>query len=405
MAIYNGKEFIKQKFSSTHKTPLIIEAIAEDYEIREELEALIPPAPIEDIDIWSPDYQGDPDDPANVTSPNALNSQGKPMFASIVTVGDKGQMFSTIPEAIAALVNDYGDDGGGDLFAIEIDPNYTPDRLIDLRGKKTLSDYSWISLFMKNNSTLNIDKSGFYLVNITKSPIFNFKMSCTRQRYYAHNSHIFNTGYAPRKDKDPHPILTFGKNTSITYNQKVSSTHPLVDGYSMIIGDTVIEARNGINVRTNISFTRRNCLINKGNFIFTGDYQGYLFRFHGCEKSNFPRNEIYNTTISSDLTHPKAGIFCVDAATAYLRNVTSTDRKGKTFAVRVCRSTTTLEDCNFSSQTGGTLHAGFDIVLDPTYADYAFSETVKTEIYLKNTTGNTSHILNKKIKNMVIYQE
>ena len=28
-------------------------------------------------------------------------------------------------------------------------------------------------------------------------------------------------------------------------------------------------------------------------------------------------------------------------------------------------------------------------MLDPTYADYASSETVKTEIYLKNTRGNT----------------
>ena len=105
-------------------------------------------------------------------------------------------------------------------------------------------------------------------------------------------------------------------------------------------------------IKEPVSFTRIKCLINKGNFIFSGDYQGYLFRFHGDKESNFFRNEIYNTIISSDLTSPKAGIFWIDAATAYLRNVTSTDRKGKTVAVRVCRSTTTLEDCNFSSQTG-----------------------------------------------------
>lgn len=291
------------------------------------------------------------------------------------------------------------DNGGGDLFALEIDSNYIPTRSIDIRSRKQLSDYSWISLFTKNNSTMNIDKSDFFFVNIAKSPIFNFKMSCTKEPTYSHGVALFKSSYTSSFKGSP--ILIFGKNTSIIYQQKASSTYPLLEGYSMIAGDIIAEARNSINVRTNVSFTRRNCLINKGNFIFSGDYQGYLFCFHGCKTSVFSRNEIYNTIISSDLTSPKVGIFCVDADTAYLRNVTSTDRKGKTVTVRVCRS----EDCNFSSQTGGTLHAGFDIVLDPAYADYAFSETVKTEIYLKNTTGNTSHILNKKIKNMVIYQE
>jgi hypothetical protein len=139
------------------------------------------------------------------------------------------------------------------------------------------------------------------------------------------------------------------------------------------------------------------CVLNKGNFIFTGDSSGFLFQLHGSIKS-----EIFNTKISSNLTNPKAGIFMINSSDAYFRNVTSTDRTGKSYAIKAMHSNTTLENCNFSCKTDGTLRAGFDIVLDPLYSDYHNNDT---EIHLKNTKGNTSHIVNKKIKNMIIYEK
>jgi hypothetical protein len=161
-----------------------------------------------------------------------------------------------------------------------------------------------------------------------------------------------------------------------------------------------VEAKYGITVKTNAVFCAMSCVLNKGNFIFTGDSSGFLFQLHGSIKS-----EIYNTKISSNLTNPKAGIFLINSADAYFRNVTSTDRTGKSYAIKAMNSKITVKDCNFSCKTDGTLRAGFDIILDPLYADYSFPDNYKTEIYLKNTKGNTSHIVNKKIKNMIIYEK
>ena len=445
MAIYDGKQFAKQKFSSIHRTPIVVEEVPQEIEqeveqevvpqevepqevVQEEVvqeeapQEIVAPEPIPEpipepvpVDIWAPDYAGDPDDPANTTSPDALDSKGVRIFANTITIGNQGAMYTTIKEAITGLINDYGESGGGHKIAIEIDSEYTPPRnQFEITGKSIMSDLSWITIFAQQDATLNFDNIHINLRSMLRSPIFNFKMSYNGLGSFF----ICNMGESPNK---PISILTFGRNTFIKAHSLPAKNHQgkffiRSDGSTLCYpvlsfsGNYRVEAKYGIVVVTNTGFITLNCLINKGDFTYTGNQKDYLFRLHGDENIKmsytFPKNEIYNTTITTELTHPDTGIFLLLAAKAYLRNVTSIDRTGKIKGLSINKGIATLENCKFASNTVGTPNAGYDIFVGyiPNIGAELYSYAIR-EIHLKNTTGNTNQPVNEKTELGIIYRE
>jgi hypothetical protein len=380
MAIYDGTKFIKQKFAAIHHTPLVVEEVQEEVE-KKEIVKEVKKEEEKPVDIWAEDYAGDPDDPANTSSPNALDSKGKPIFDKIVTVGTKNGAYKTIQEATIAIINDYGDDGCGNKVAIEIDAidMAAMGRLSDgamLTTKFKNSDLRWISIFAKNNGTVNFGH--VYLAFSTRyTPILNFKMSFNALNY--NGICLFHK-----------VTMTFGKNTVIAYRTGLTGRH-LISGSS----DCAIEAKYGITVKTCCEFFYGSMLINHGKFEYTpmlGQSHEYLMRFRG------KASKIYNTTIHTEIKFNNKGIFIIFApvshsSSLYLQNVKSIDRKFKLIGVQASsRTKITMKDCDFSSKTKGTLNAGCDIVVNSSTA----------EINLINTKGNRSQEPGKKTSQGII---
>ena len=441
MAIYDGKQFAKQKFTSIHRTPIVVEEVPQEIEqeveqdvvpqevepqevepqevvqeeaVQEEVpQEIVAPEPIPEpipepvpVDIWAPDYAGDPDDPANTTSPDALDSKGARIFEKTITVAKRGAMYDSIEKAIAGLINDYGEDGGGHKFAIEMDRFFTPST-IKLAGKSPDCDLRWITLFAQDNTLLNFN-DGIMYVLCTYPPIFNFKLSATQPR---ETMSIINTRSS--RSKSDH-ILTFGKNTTIIYDcEKIENEYNWLE--SSVISscpNDAIEAKYGITIKTNrplITNVKR-LLLNKALITFNYrrirlyDSVGTFFAtFGGSNDKNNKRatceykSEIYNTVIHTNTNDPSSGIFFnKHVGQVYLRNVTSTDRTGKTIGLQAWATKVVMENCNFASKTDlrGVAH-GYDIV----------TVSNKTIIYLKNTTGNTSIPVNKMISGSIIYRD
>jgi len=382
MAIYDGEQFAKQKFSSIHRTPIIVEDAPEHEDIAGVLaQAPEPQLGPEEIDIWAPDYAGDPDDPANTTSPNALDSKGKPIFEKTITVGTFEAMYDSIEKAIAALINDYGEDGGGHKFAIELNNFYVPtEGTLSIYSKSKNDDLRWITIFVKNNVTLKLDSTRFQC-NVKYTPIFNFKMSFNRKNCKLAHKLSYAFGVYDN-------ILTFGKNTSITFvtTENAGVIHCTKDGR--------VEAQYGLNVHTDILFTVGSYLINKATF----KYIQIDLPSH-CLFGALPQNEkrMYNSTIHTEIS-PQAThsvLFSTrNDGSCYLQNVTSTDRKHKAIAVSASGKVV-LKDCNFSSKTEGSIYSGYDIVVN----------NEKSVVHLQNTTGNTNQPVNKKTHLGIIHQE
>ena len=387
MAIYDGEKFVKQKFSSIHREPIIPEEITEDIE----------PVIIPD-DIYAPDYTGDPDDPANTTTPNALDSKGHPIFKQTVTVGNKA-MYKTLPEAIAALINDYGDDGGGNKFAIELDAEYEPPVKVDIKGRSKNIDLRWITIFAKNNYSLTLSATCFYCI-CRYTPIFNFKFSVDKTKDC--DDSYPGAFYLTNSTSTDSITLTFGKNTVINYTSTRSTSESMQYNDYLVYGAPIhrVEAKYGIRIITNAGFFQGKFLINKGNFVFTSKGNSYLF----CNKVRWDHNDIklnqqmYNTVIKSNITGNNSGIFHLSYRKAYFRNVRSTDRTGKTIGLQAVDSIINMEDCDFASETDGSLNSGYDIVI-------GYKSVFYNEIHLKNTTGNISHPSGVECKKGIIYRE
>jgi hypothetical protein len=376
MAIYNGDEFIKQKFSSIHRTPIIVEPIAERDEIAEELEAFAPPAIPEEIDIWSPDYTGNPDDPANVTSPNSLNSQGKPVFIKVLTVGGEPAMYKTISQAISELANDYGDDGAGHLFALEINETYAPLGGESIKGTLKNADLRWITLFSKDNKYITLTSPSFRFSSTCKyTPIFNFKISIKGGCYQS----LFCSVSMAK--------TTFGKNTSIICTAKPDTRY---QGH-LIVGN--FEAKYGIHIQTNTALFAGGGIINKGDIKFTKTlFNDYLVQSSGSLS-------IYNTVISVDPNNADyKGVFDFsNSSKVYLQNVSSTDRVGKKVGLRARGGKVLMNNCNFTSSKSAK---GYDITLSKDY-----HQNANTEIVLQDTTGSTNILLNQKTGSGIIIQK
>ena len=386
MAIYNGSEFIKQKFSTIHVEPVVV---VEEPEPPSVVENTLQPhqkhMPNKPIDIWAEDYPGDPDDPANTTSPNALDSKGKPMFAKTITVGNSA-MYKTLPEAIAALINDYGDNGGGQRFAIEIDSTYIPNELVTcISSRLEDADLRWITIFGKNNTTLNFNTTIFKFF-CRYTPILNCKMS------FNHKNHADMTWSMAFYLEYEDTILTFGKNTVINYYS--------TEFAQFIIwarANCKLEAKYGIYIKTNCGFSCCDTLINKGKFeyICTKPYMGLICTIENTIK-------LYNTVIHTNITGIDKRITCdmvykilsFDRSKAHLRNVNCTERTGTIAGLAATNSVVTMEDCNFASNTDGSLNSGIDIVV-----------ASKGEIHLHNTTGNLNQAPNKETTNGIIYKD
>jgi hypothetical protein len=389
MAIYDGVKFIKQKFATTHNTPLVLEEIEEEEEEEKtEIQELIQEVKKEEerpVDIWAEDYAGDPDDPANTTSPNALDSKGKPIFTNTITVGKSGCMFKSVLQAITSLINDYGRDGGGNKFALEIaNSNDYFDCGMGCTAHAPKADLRWISIFVKNNNTLNFRNTSIEFRYCKYTPILNFRMSFKRQDI-CKNYHT-----APLVLCTPDTTLTFGKNTII--NNYATCNTAVIQATG---GGYFIEAKYGIKVRTNTTFTRTAILINKGVFEYNPppSWENSLFELHG-HSNNL---KLYNTIIYTNIRNFRSTIklFHIPKDTnAYLRNVTSTDRKGT--ARGLCnQGKANLENCDFSSKTEGSLNGGWDIVVDGK----------DSKITLINTKGNRNQAPGKKTSKGLIVVE
>ena len=405
MAIYDGKQFVKQKFSTIHTKPLVVDeppVIQNDDIIDAPITPAALDAPVEEpIDIWAEDYPGDLDDPANTTTPNALDSHGLRMFDKIVTVGSSG-IYKSLESAISGLVNDYGDDGGGHRFAIEIDSSFRfalprsgsnkSVLRLHLQGKTKSADLRWITIFVKNNAVLQCTEVNFDF-RCKFSPILNFKMSSNT----AFGLSIFFGSPSQAAQ------ITFGRNTEITFQSTYPAT-PLI-GYPVSI-----EAKYGIKIRTNGAINIHNAVINKGTFVYTpshhktviDDHMSYRWGlFVGTRNSSVSmyNSEItleYNKAHMTDRVCKTHKIFSLNHnSELYLKNVSSVDRIGKLRGINaVGNNNITLENCNFASETEGSACSGYDIVIRGT----------GNELYLNNTTGNTNHPVNQQTPYGIIHK-
>jgi hypothetical protein len=394
MAIYNGTEFIKQKFSTIHVEPVVVE---EEPELPEIIEDNTPPVPetvtpeVTPFGIWADDYTGNPDDPANTTSPNALDSRNRPIFAKTITVGNSA-MYKTLPEAIAALINDYGARGGGQLFAIEIDSSYTPVGLVFI-GSNSSYDLRWITIFSKNNTILNFN-SAYFEIGYTYAPIFNCTMSFDKTKQTVPLKAPLTIVGADHNSR----TITFGKNTHIVY-KLTSPGYPFLNRASYPVCPISIEAKYGFRFESTarlLGGNNFNLLINKGIFAFTTATYGITMNFVQIEEGTA---KIYNTIFNIKGLNPKNSnmhsLLRVYNSKVYLRNVKSTDRIDGVAAVSLERNgEAILENCNFASQTNGEQGSGADI--------YIADSTTKT--HLKNTTGNLNYP-EKNYKSMGITRE
>jgi hypothetical protein len=283
-------------------------------------------------------------------------------------------MYKKLSEAVIALINDYGDDGGGNLFAIEINESYSPVGSENITVPSKNADLRWITIFAKDNKYISLKPYNFHFYCNSKFlPIFNLKLSLIGE--------VLQGLFCGSRG-----LITLGKNTSIICNVKSNA-----DRVGYLITGT-IEAKYGLHIQTCTALFAGCGLINKGNIRVTKTlWSNFLIQARYIN--------MYNTVINidSDNTSYK-GIFdiCTNAE-SNLKNVTSIDRVDKKIGLKARgNSKVLMENCNFtSSQTV----SGYDI----TISKESCSET-NNEIHLKNTTGSTNIILNKKTRYGIIRQ-
>ena len=111
LAVYDGTQFAKNKFTAINESP----PINPDIIIVPDVPIIIP----ENMDPYDPNYQGNPDDVINATSPDSVDSQGRKFFEKTINVGNGGN-YSTINEAVTALIQEFGVNGGEKKYAILI---------------------------------------------------------------------------------------------------------------------------------------------------------------------------------------------------------------------------------------------------------------------------------------------
>jgi hypothetical protein len=300
-------------------------------------------------------------------------------------------MFTSPNKAITALINDYGDDGGGQKIAIEIDAKHDfKEWGWYLQGRLDTADLRWISIFSKNNEMLNL--SGVQLIfTCSYAPIFNCKMSFKRKPLDKNNLPYCMLRYSGFLSYIT-LFLTFGRNTVIEY----FGDHTMFDSNGTTMG---FEAKYGIIIRSNNTLSVsgfERFLVNKGRFEFTRPKYNncILIQLHHLLGNGTCK--MYNTTIAlaDDDGSNEVGLLYSNKVNTYLENVTSTDRKGKKRGLQVYNAIVTMKDCNFASKTDGTLNDGHDIVV--------VGES--SVIHLQNTTGNRNQVPGKKTKDGIIIQ-
>ena len=371
MAIYNGTEFVKRQF------PTLAQPIPE---VLEETEIIVPPV-IEE-DIWAESYSGNPDDPANAAFPNDNDSQGQAFFVKTLRVGSSGADYVTLDAALIALINEYGDTGGGRRVAIQLLTNYVPtptnDSYIRITGKKSNADLRWISIFSEGNSYINFDKATFYCT-CDYTPIFNFKMSINRS---VNINSSWNWGFYIA-DTEKKTTVTFGKNTDIIFRStgSASKTSPLLWGSPNIV------ALSGFKAQSTNPLTRGGYFINHGDFTFENAYGSG--NFLTCNSST--DSKIYNSVFKCSTGVASTLIATDSRSDLYLQNVESTDRKSTTKGL-VSAGTTTMKNCRFASPEASTKH---DIVINGNTETRLFLDSVTTGSlspgeYVGNNDNNVS---------------
>lgn len=415
MAVYDGKEFRKQKFATIHTKPLVIDTPSADLSSTSKPnitsanssgspQDISSASKVEEapIDIWAEDYAGNPDDPANTISPDAIGSDGKRIFDKTITIGYNG-MYQTLDSAISTLINEYGEDGSGHKIAIEIDSSFkfnltqgvqfnTPHLRVQIRGNTINADLRWITIFVKNNAVLQCNNVCFH-ISCKFTPIFNFKM----HRGIKSNMSLFFC------DPSIGVTITFGQNTDINFESD-DRTQDLTAYSGHIV------AKYGIVIKTCGRILCLSALINKGTFIYVPSYNQAITSYsHSLNlfkvQSHGGTFTMYNSTITvackrqymKDHVYNAHTLICLDKYNeAFLKNVTSRERTGKIAALKVlgtCKAT--LENCNFDSRTEGDSESGCDITV---YGD-------NNELHLKNTTGNTNCPVNKKTQYGIIHRK
>jgi hypothetical protein len=390
MAIYDGTQFIKNKFSVINNDPIIIpqEDLIDNSPADPPLIPLPDPGDIGDV--------GNPNDVHSAISAESLDLNGRPFFKEKFTVGSNGN-FQDLYSAIEHLKKEFGEAGGGNNYAITILPNYDQSRF-----QTTVivgNDLSWISIFSLNNFEVIFTVTEriycTFQIKCSVSPIFNFKFKRTGTCYSQYNCVFYlDKKYSPSQ-------VNMGANSEITINS--INTY---DGTNENKG-SVLAAGNFLNFNAPCGFKLYSpypfihdlvvdtCNINNGSFYHTGTY-GFIFgttrqdaQFNGCPFFNV---SLTNCTFFFNNQNAASPIFsfgAIDFCNAWtkgnmiLRNVTCTQRSNTMIGIRTKNVNVTLENCNFS----GSGTPGHDIVV--------LGDSSDNKIYLRSTTGTTNQ--NKNI--------
>lgn len=354
---------------------------------------LPPLVPLPD-DIWDPNYDGNPDDPANAENPDSLDSRGNRIFdAKVLKVGNGGD-FDDITDAIRDLTKRLGVNGDGKNHAILILNDYDQEKFrqnpldaVDDNGRNHQSDISWISIFSENNKVVTFINSGTgsLLLYNRKNPILNFKM---RQNKHYGSDWVKCLFYYIRPTE-----IIFGRNAEIEFNPPEDSKGSGLicrnnDVYG--IGESwgiIVTAKYGLKIispyKLLYNVDHYKLLLNKAVFEHTGK-EGFII-------DNDPQTvnysiEMYNSEVKFKHKNDNAnfGAFNLKAKlnnnnTVYMRNVKCTDRSGKMIGIITNNSTAKLENCNFAAAKATS---GYDIMVD--------GDTGNNTITLQGTKGTTN---------------
>lgn len=199
LAIYDGNNFIKNYFS---------EEVAEAPELpaeafNEETGQIIP---------------------ENVPEDNKVN----------VTVGNAGNTYTTINDALKDLVNNFGKDGGNRIVTINLSNTYTWNERISI-----YSDYSWITINSAGVTNVTVEE----MLNLSEKGYINLTGNYLQSTFYANVNVIYVNTNASLNIKDaeittPNQIILLGtvtiENTTISNIANKGYTPNYFNGYAKL---------------------------------------------------------------------------------------------------------------------------------------------------------------------------
>ena len=358
------------------------------------IDVTIPP-----IIDWQPGYVGDPNNILAATSPDYTNSDGIKFFKKTVTVGNDAN-YASLRDAIEALKNEFGPDGGGKKYAINILNGFNQAKMNQTHIVG--DDLSWISIFSVNNYEVIFDTggnqnlTGAFVLHCRVAPIFNFKFQRNGQILPPNTNCIFYLS-----DDAPDTVtIMLGSNTEINFQSMQYYPQGNPFNYpSSVFGSSGykslnLQAQNGFKLYSPhfllayiVGFK---CFINNASFYHTGTDRYIFGAFAGSaidyDITMYNSTFFFNNKQAGEKELSYGGIFLAsnkqNNTPCLFQNVTNTQRTHTMVGIRTQNQNVTLDHCNFSGQG----EDGYDI--------YVFGQTEDNKIYLKDTTGKTNQTKN-----------